>query len=196
MVGVRLQVLISYFWIVVVISVVYKSYPCLLALFWVYTFQRLPWDLGISLSLFLKGFDRQIRIRSKQVGCSRLLNLEIYMQLFGVIFLMVLLIFSVSLGSPHYSSTLKADLLFFLLCCTLPTTVPISQAKTVCVLTLSPVSWGSCFVVGKKILWLLGNKLNFAVPLFSNIYLYVGLALFLYVKAFTPEMNFLLRWVL
>ena len=88
LVGVRLQVLISHLWIVVVISVVSKASAMLAMSVLSVHLPKASLGPGHSLSLFLKVFEMLFRIRSEQLWCSGVVNLVIYIQLPGVIFFM------------------------------------------------------------------------------------------------------------
>ena len=147
LVGITQQVLISHLWVVVVMSVVSKAFavPARSVLS-----VHLPvGSLGpgqCGLGLFLKVYEMLLRIRSKQVWCSGVVNLEIYIQFSRVTFFM----------TSWYFLFLWACLFIllqwkFLFYCTLPTTFPMSKAKQ-CELVLSPIPWGSCFAVARKVL--------------------------------------------
>ena len=107
LVGITWQVLISHLWVVVVMSVVSKAFvmPSRSVLS-----VHLPVaSLGLrqcGLGLFVKLFEMLLRIRSKQVLCSGVVNLDIYIQFSRVTFFMTSWYF-LFLWACLFSSTVK-----------------------------------------------------------------------------------------
>ena len=172
LVGTTRQVLISHLWVVVVLSVVPKAFavPARSVLSVHLPVASLgPGQCG--LGLFFKVFEMLLRIRSKQVWCSGVVNLEIYIQFSRVTFFM----------ASWYFLFLWACLFIplqwkFCFAAHFPQLNPCPRQSSVSLYYLlffgvPTLQWPGRYCRCWK-------RSRFIVPLFSNIYLYIGLGFF------------------